>query len=109
MLDRMLKRNAWQLPESTELDAPDMDWVVHPGGLAILKKVKENLNLNAGQMQASFDVYEAKGNSSSPTVLIVLDRFRKSDQGRENVAAVSFGPGMCIEMTAMKRCHHGSE
>lgn len=81
-----------------------MDWVVHPGGLAILKKVRENLKLQDGQMQASFDVYEAKGNSSSPTVLIVLDRLRRMGEGRDNVGAVSFGPGMCIEMTAMKRC-----
>lgn len=88
-----------------ELEATSFDWALHPAGLAVLDKVMENMKLNDGQLRASFDVYESKGNSSCPTVLIVLDRLRKMGGGKDNVVACSFGPGLCIEMIAMRRFH----
>ena len=104
MLSNMLGRNAWQRQDGDkELGAADLDWALHPAGLAVLDKVKENLKLDNGQLRAAFDVYEGKGNSSCPTVLIVLDRLRKMGKGRDDVLACSFGPGLCIEMIAMKR------
>lgn len=104
MLSRMLGRNAWQRQDGyKELEAADFDWALHPAGLAVLDKVRESMELGDGQLRASFDVYESKGNSSCPTVLIVLDRLRRIGEGRDNVVACSFGPGLCIEMIAMKR------
>ena len=104
MLSRMLGRNAWQRRDGDkEVEAASLDWALHPAGLAVLDKVSENLKLEDGQLRASFDVYESKGNSSCPTVLIVLDRLRRMGEGRDNVVACSFGPGLCIEMIAMKR------
>ncbi|PGH15530.1 hypothetical protein AJ79_02312 [Helicocarpus griseus UAMH5409] len=106
-LAKMLDRNAWQRSEDEKrLGAADLDWVLHPAGLAVLEKVRENLKLEDGQMRASFDVYENKGNSSGPTVLIVLDRLRKMGEGRDNVIACAFGPGVCLEMVSMKRCRN---
>lgn len=102
LLKRMTARNAWQLPkDQKQLEATDFDWVVHPAGLAVLDQVKENLNLQDGQMRASFNVFENKGNSAGPTVLIVLDRLRKMGELRDNIVACSFGPGICVEMVAL--------
>jgi type III polyketide synthase len=63
------------------------------------------MNLADDHIRASLEVYQSYGNSSSPTVLIVLDRLRHMGRGRDNVIATSFGPGMMIEMCMLKRCH----
>ena len=85
-------------------EAKDFDWALHPGGIAILNGVQNKLELKEEQLRASYKVYEGHGNSSSPTVLIVLDQLRKMGKGREDVMACSFGPGMTIEMAMLKRC-----
>jgi type III polyketide synthase len=90
----------------TQSPASSFDWAIHPGGASILQGAKEALNLADDHIRASLDVYKHYGNSSSPTVLIVLDKLRKLGEGRENVVATSFGPGLIIEMCLMKRCGH---
>jgi fungal type III polyketide synthase len=105
LLETLLARNAWRLPDgSPPLSATDLDWAVHPAGLAVLDKVKENMALHDGQMRACFDVFGGKGSSASPTVLIVLDRLRKMGKPKENIVAASFGPGICVEMLALRSC-----
>ncbi|KAM0207920.1 hypothetical protein ACHAQD_011831 [Fusarium lateritium] len=102
LFERLIARNAWQIPKDEQkLAATDFDWIMHPAGLAVLDGVQQNLNLQDGQMRASFDVFENKGNSAGPTVLIVLDSLRKMGDMRENIVACSFGPGVCAEMTAL--------
>lgn len=88
----------------TSLDPSIFDWAVHPGGLAILKGAQQAMNLTDDHIRASLDVYTKFGNSSSPTVLVVLDRLRKMGTGRDDVVATSFGPGLTIEMFRMRRC-----
>lgn len=103
LLERLLARNAWQLPDGApRLASTHLDWAMHPAGLAVLDKVKENLQLDDEQMKASFDVLESKGNSAVPTVLIVLDRLRNMENVRQYVVACSFGPGVCAEMLALR-------
>lgn len=87
-----------------EVRPKEFDWALHPGGIAILNGVQNQFELREEQLRASFDVYKNHGNSSSPTVLVVLDTLRKMGPGRENVMACSFGPGMTIEMAMLKRC-----
>ena len=89
---------------SRNLEPSECDWAMHPGGAAILQGAQHALDLSQGQMRASSEVYKSHGNSSSPTVLIVLDQLRRSGHGRDNVVATSFGPGLSIEMITMKRC-----
>nr|AWU47396.1 polyketide synthase type III [Nephromopsis pallescens] len=91
------------------VDARSFDWALHPGGIAILNGAQQKMQLHEEQLRASFDVYKNHGNSSSPTVLIVLDQLRKMGEGRENIMACSFGPGMTIEMAMLKRCRHDVE
>lgn len=80
------------------------DWALHPGGAAILQGAQEALDLSADHLRASLDIYKSHGNSSSPTVLIVLDQLRRMGRGRDDVVATSFGPGLTIEMCMMRRC-----
>ena len=89
---------------SEHVEAPDCDWALHPGGMAILKGVKNVLQLSDDHIRASLEIYKSRGNSSSPTVLIVLDRLRQMSGRRDKVVAATFGPGLCIEMITMKLC-----
>lgn len=81
----------------------DFDWALHPGGRAIIDGVAEILQLSDDQLRASREIYRRCGNSSSATVLIVLDRLR-SQSKKAHVVAASFGPGLAIEMALLRRC-----
>ena len=82
--------------------ASDFDWALHPGGSSILTGVQKALNLTEDHLLASYKVYVQHGNSSSATILSVLDRSRK-EQKRERVVACAFGPGICLEMMVARR------
>ncbi|EFR02413.1 hypothetical protein MGYG_05409 [Nannizzia gypsea CBS 118893] len=86
------------------LDTDDFDWALHPGGKALIDGVQETMQLMDDQIRASREIYRTRGNSSSPTVLSVLDRLRTYEKRRDHVVAASFGPGLVIEMAMLKRC-----
>jgi predicted naringenin-chalcone synthase len=71
-------------------------WAVHPGGPKIVAAVEEGLSLTPEALIASRAVFADYGNMSSPTVLFVLDRLRKSSAPRPCVA-LGFGPGLVAE------------
>jgi type III polyketide synthase len=81
----------------------DFDWALHPGGRAIIDGVAEVLQLSEDQLQTSREIYRTRGNSSSASVLIVLDRLRSKSK-TAHVVATSFGPGLAIEMALLRRC-----
>ncbi|CAG8019858.1 unnamed protein product [Penicillium salamii] len=85
------------------LEILDFDWALHPGGRAIIDGAAEVLHLSEDQLRASREIYRTRGNSSSASVLIVLDRLRSESQ-KAHIAAASFGPGLTIEMALLKRC-----
>jgi type III polyketide synthase len=105
----------------SHLHPADVDWAVHPGGAAILKICAGTLGLvDEDHLRASWGVYTQRGNSSSATVLSVLKALRggehaaavigagvspmaENSRGREWVIAVSFGPGVTIEMAILRR------
>lgn len=96
-----------QLPKDLiddPLKATDCDWALHPGGYAVLEGVKKTMALNPGHLHASEEVYRKYGNSSSPTVLVVLDNLRLPSPSERPVVAASFGPGMSVEMAMLQRC-----
>ena len=69
-LERLIARNAWQLPEGPQkLATTDHDWKMHPAGLAVLDEVKETL-LQDEKMRASLDVVKNKGNSAKVYFLL---------------------------------------
>lgn len=87
------------------LKPTDFDWALHPGGKAIIDGVQKSMALSDEHIWASREVYRTRGNSSSATVLVVLDMLRARGFGdREHVVAVSFGPGMMVEMAMLRQC-----
>ncbi|KAL8783486.1 MAG: hypothetical protein Q9195_009376 [Heterodermia aff. obscurata] len=66
-------------------EARDFDWAVHPGGLAILKGAQRALSLTDDHLRASYDIYRTRGNSSSSSVLIVLDHLQDYQSHRKNI------------------------
>lgn len=100
------------LPENYK-EAADFDWALHPGGATILSGVERTMNISAEHMRASYDTYINHGNSSSATIISVMNRLRMKDMDalapggegkvKDFVVGCAFGPGIAIEMCMMKR------
>ncbi|QQK40074.1 Polyketide synthase, type III [Penicillium digitatum] len=81
----------------------DFDWALHPGGRPILDGVAQILQLSKDQLQVSREIYRTRGNSSSASILVVLDQLRLQSN-KEHVIATSFGPGLALELALLRRC-----
>lgn len=89
----------------------DFDWALHPGGSTILSGVEKAMSITPEHMRASYDTYINHGNSSSATVISVMDRLRQKDMDelapggrvRDYVVGCAFGPGIASEMCVLKR------
>lgn len=92
--------------DTEALSFTDFDFALHPGGVAIIKGAMRTLGLIEDQLRASRDIYKTRGNSSSPTVLSVLDKLRFMGRGRDYIVATAFGPGLTIEMSMLRRCRN---
>ncbi|KAK6005929.1 hypothetical protein QM012_007571 [Aureobasidium pullulans] len=75
-----------------DLSVSDFDWALHPGGRAIMDGVQQVMGLTDDQLLAARAIYKHRGNSSSPTVLAVLDKLRPMQTHRNFVVAAAFGP-----------------
>jgi predicted naringenin-chalcone synthase len=71
-------------------------WAVHPGGPKILDEVESALSLPANATAIAREVFAEYGNMSSPTVLFILQRMRRTQAPRPCVA-LAFGPGLAAE------------
>ena len=71
--------------------------------MTVITGVEAAMNLTPEHLRASYEIYMENGNSSSATIMSVMDRLRRDEGGRENVVACAFGPGIIIEMMIMKR------
>ncbi|MEV0728742.1 3-oxoacyl-[acyl-carrier-protein] synthase III C-terminal domain-containing protein [Polymorphospora sp. NPDC050346] len=80
-----------------DLRLSDVDgWAVHPGGPRILGVVERELGLPAEAMAVSRAILAERGNCSSPTVLLILDRLRRSARPPRRVVMLAFGPGLTL-------------
>ena len=61
------------------------------------------MNLTQDHLRASYEIYVNYGNSSSATIMSVMDKLRKMGDGREYVVACAFGPGISLEMMVLRR------
>jgi predicted naringenin-chalcone synthase len=86
--------NSW-LGRSGYALADIAGWIVHPGGPRILDAVESCLELPEGCLTTSRDILSECGNMSSPTVLFILERTRRSLRGP--CVMLGFGPGLTIE------------
>ncbi|MBW3613840.1 MAG: type III polyketide synthase [Actinobacteria bacterium] len=79
-------------------------WAVHPGGPRILDVVGERLGLDEDQLGASREVLATAGNTSSATVLLILERVLATQPLAPGgpVVLMAFGPGLTL-YTALLR------
>jgi type III polyketide synthase len=92
-------------------NAADFDWALHPGGATILSGVERAMGISAEHMRASYDTYINHGNSSSATIISVMDRLRQKDMDdlapggkvKDFIVGCAFGPGIAIEICMLKR------
>ncbi len=73
-------------------------WAIHPGGKNILMECARALNLNTGELSASFEILRYYGNMSSVTIFYVLKALqKKAHLSGDKIFAAGFGPGLTIE------------
>ena len=82
--------------------ATDFDWALHPGGSTIITGVQKAMNITEQHLQASYEIYMNYGNSSSATIMSVMNKLRGTE-GKEYVVACAFGPGISLEMMVLRR------
>lgn len=91
-----------------DLTITDIDrWVSHPGGPRVLEAIESALDLNDGQLDASWRSLAAVGNLSSASVLHVLgDTLAGTDTPRPESGTpgmlMAMGPGFCAELVLLR-------
>lgn len=77
------------------------NWAIHPGGPRIVSAAAECLRLPDSTTAVSRAVLEEYGNMSSPTLLFILERMRRSELSGPTVA-LGFGPGLMAEAALLE-------
>jgi predicted naringenin-chalcone synthase len=91
--------DAWLAGQGMNIAAVG-SWAVHPGGPRILAAFGEAAGISQAMLEPSHSVLAEYGNMSSPTVLFILERLRRSAAPRPCVA-LAFGPGLAVESTLL--------
>jgi len=80
-------------------------WAVHPGGPRVLDVVADRLRLSDGELAESTEILRDRGNCSSATVLLVLERIARSEDLRDgdHVVALTFGPGLTLSAALLRK------
>lgn len=94
-----LKESVASFVESLTQDK-DIDWLIHPGGKAILKGIEEALNVRADH---SWEVMRQFGNMSSATFLFVLEKALQANKIKDKGVGLAFGPGLSMEGVLLSR------
>ena len=97
LMDRFLSPRQLQVEDISH-------WVVHPGGMAILDQVEQQLELPETALAHSRAVLRQYGNMSSATLLFVLQRTIEQSQpaAGEYGILLGFGPGLTIELGLLR-------
>lgn len=64
------------------------------------------MDLTEAHLRASYEIYVNYGNSSSATIMAVMNQLRNMGEGKENVVACAFGPGIALEMMILRRANN---
>jgi alkylresorcinol/alkylpyrone synthase len=98
LVEDLLQRNGLSIPDVT-------GWAVHPGGPRILDVVADRLGLDESLLAASRETLRDHGNSSSATVLLVLQRLldQRDLSAGETVVMLAFGPGLTLYAVLLRR------
>lgn len=86
-----------------ELRIEDIDqFICHPGGAKVVDAIEGALSLNQGSLVEEREVLRDHGNMSAPTVLFVLDRYRR--KGLPPVSVLNaLGPGFTASSLTLRR------
>ncbi|HZE41188.1 MAG TPA: 3-oxoacyl-[acyl-carrier-protein] synthase III C-terminal domain-containing protein [Stackebrandtia sp.] len=80
----------------------DIDaWAIHPGGRRILDVAADVLRLDETRLRESREVLRQHGNCSSATVLMILNRLRRTRPAE--AVACAFGPGLTLYAALLRR------
>jgi predicted naringenin-chalcone synthase len=91
-----------ELVDSTVGDpAAIRHWAVHPGGPAVLDRVRDGLGLPEEALATSRSVLREHGNVSSATIFFVLERMAAQAEPGPGLA-LAFGPGLTAEALAFR-------
>ncbi len=96
VVDPVLSRSGYERKDITH-------WAVHPGGRAILDKVRKGLDIDESQIEIPRSVLKNYGNMSSTTILFVLGKMLQHASSGERIMAMAFGPGLTVE-TGLLEC-----
>jgi alkylresorcinol/alkylpyrone synthase len=82
-----------RLLDRQELGLEDVDrFICHPGGMKVIEALEGALDLGQGTLDHERAVLADHGNMSSPTVLFILDRLRRSGLPERSLVT-ALGPG----------------
>ncbi len=92
-------------PHLRDLDwtLPDIDfWAVHPGGKAILDRIRDALDLPSDALHIARNILRRYGNMSSATIFFLLQQGLSTHPPDTSTAAMAFGPGLTVEMAFLR-------
>jgi len=79
-------------------------WAIHPGGPRVLDAVGDALDLLPSALSCSRSVLSDFGNTSSPSVLFILERLLAADNRSDApIVMLGFGPGLTAEAILLAR------
>ncbi|MGH2681696.1 MAG: type III polyketide synthase [Actinomycetota bacterium] len=80
-------------------------WAVHPGGPRVLDVVADRLRLSDDDLAESTEVLRDRGNCSSATVLLVLERIARDRalSDGDHVVCLTFGPGLTVSAALLTK------
>jgi alkylresorcinol/alkylpyrone synthase len=83
---REMRQAMQEMLDPQGLKIEDIDqFICHPGGAKVVDALENALSLNQGALVKEREVLRDHGNMSAPTVLFVLDRYRRAGL-----------PGLCV-------------
>lgn len=80
-----------------------LQWVVHPGGAAVLRAIERALGLDPDEFSSAWSVLRRLGNTSSAAVLYVLEESLGLMAEGEPGIMLGFGPGLTFEALGFHR------
>lgn len=87
-------------PQGLKIEDVDQ-FICHPGGAKVVTALEEALSLNQGSLVEEREVLRDHGNMSAPTVLFVLDRYRKTGLPPLSVLN-ALGPGFTASSVTLR-------
>lgn len=91
--------------QNAHVNQEEVQWAYHPGGIQILQKVADAMQLNKDDLIHSYNVLRDYGNMSSPTILFVIKDILDTGKSNKDIFCSAFGPGLTFESILL---HHVS-